>query len=543
MGFTGLTSGQYFSRAGGPNARSWWTTFVWRPDSLPGSGDQTLFHAEISASHSWEVFFDGDDGNLKMAIVEDGSAPDVYTLFAPAADTNYGFMLWHDHVGNQVKLFYTTDGSSWTGSVTHTCDQFVSDTALTLIQLGNVDAVPSQFDNWKIGGGKPSDADGLDEVPFLNLQHTYGTHYGTFKFANGALTTDSSGNGNTLTNNGTAVHAANTAMIEGDDPDPGYQAGGGLVIGSELSFVGEGFVGADDVVSGTQEITGAGNIASGAAFGTLVADKPHIDASAIASAEAFGTAVATLTLNPSAIASGEAHGTQALQQTVNPSGIASAQAFGTTALAQHINPSAIASGEVLGTPSLAQHVNPSGIASAEAHGTGTVELSGSTLNLDPVGITSAQAFGTPFVELDILIDPSGIASAAAFGTTSLAQHVNPSGIASGEAHGTQSLAQTVNPSGIAGAEAFGQIQLVRHVNPAGIASSEAFGTLKLDFTLSPAAIASLEAFGAPVVEEFFGTPFGRPPLGASIDDDNADVALTAASAGVTLSGSTGVQLR
>jgi len=141
--------------------------------------------------------------------------------------------------------------------------------------------------------------------------------------------------------------------------------------------------------------------------------------------------------------------------------------------------------------------------------TGTPDTPG-TQDLTPTGITSAEAFGTPVVTTgSVDISPSGIASTEAFGTAVLSQatFITPNGIASEEAFGTAALtpgAVIVTPSGIASAEAFGTAVITQGfvITPTGIASAEAFGTAAITtgaVNLSPTGIASEEAFGSHTV--------------------------------------------
>ena len=175
----------------------------------------------------------------------------------------------------------------------------------------------------------------------------------------------------------------------------------------------------------TQEITGAGTIASGESFGSPVVDRPHIDPSGIASGETFGAAIIVLTLDPVGVESGEAFGTATVgaQQTLNVVGIASLQAFGVPVVDRpHIDPVGIASQESFGVPEIDRVDEISGagnIPSSGAFGTPVIDQP----YLNPFSITSTEAFGLPSVDaggFDELIGVGAIESGEAFGEAELA---------------------------------------------------------------------------------------------------------------------------
>lgn len=66
-----------------------------------------------------------------------------------------------------------------------------------------------------------SDADAQSERLYYNAQNESGSIWAVYKLANGALTTDSSGNGKTLSSAGTPTFASDPSDILGDDPAGG----------------------------------------------------------------------------------------------------------------------------------------------------------------------------------------------------------------------------------------------------------------------------------------------------------------------------------
>ncbi|MDX1951507.1 MAG: LamG-like jellyroll fold domain-containing protein [Verrucomicrobiota bacterium] len=113
------------------------------------------------------------------------------------------------------------------------------------------------------------------------------------------------------------------------------------------------------------------------------------------------------------------------------------------------------------------------------------------------GIASGEAFGT--ATLNQQIQGSGIGSAEAFGTAALHQQLQCNGIASGEAFGIVTLNQQIQGSGIGSGEAFGTATLQQRIQCNGIGSGETFGGATIGFsqpqTIICSGIASGEAFG------------------------------------------------
>lgn len=263
-----------------------------------------------------------------------------------------------------------------------------------------------------------------------------------------------------------------------------YSLGGGAgaqtIIGAGNIASGEAF-GASTMAAGAVSILGAGNIGTAEAFGapTVSAGVTSIvGAGNIASAEAFGAA----TLTPGAVS------------ITGAGNIASGETFGAAIVSAGgsfiLAAGNIASGEAFGSATMAPgavSITAAGnIASAQAFGTGLVASGGSYI-LAAGNIASGEAFGAPAMAV-------GVRTITGVGN-----------IASGEVFGSAAM-QTVrvlSASGIASAEAFGLAGLqagVGVISGAGaIASAEAFGDLIArggqTFILSAGGIASAEAFG------------------------------------------------
>ena len=141
------------------------------------------------------------------------------------------------------------------------------------------------------------------------------------------------------------------------------------------------------------------------------------------------------------IASGEAFGSAAVGAAVAPAGIASAQAFGAAAIGAGITTTGIATSEAVGAPAVGAGIAPAGIATAQALGQPSVAAVIST-----TGIASAEAFGLPVVAPTGIV-ASGIPSAEAFGQPAIAARINTAGVASAEAFG-QPLVGAAPPASV-----------------------------------------------------------------------------------------------
>lgn len=293
------------------------------------------------------------------------------------------------------------------------------------------------------------------------------------------------------------------------------------------------------VFTGTGGVSGAGAIASAAAFGipqvtggvfrgdqgAIVETQnfPFFDAAeqafggipvdqapthqtitpyGIATLEAIGSATVSQAAGNAIsaagnIASGAVVSTSAkLTVNVKPTAIASGEALGTAArITLKILAAGIATGNAIGSATLTDlaHVLPSGIASAYASGTLKI-----TLFVLPTGIATAVAVGTP--KTILFAKPTGIGSGYASGSASLSNlaHVSPTGVATGYASGTALLVVKILPTGIAGAYASGTAALSVGpvtVSPSGIASGYASGSAKLNLRVVVTGIATGYASG------------------------------------------------
>jgi hypothetical protein len=291
-------------------------------------------------------------------------------------------------------------------------------------------------------------------------------------------------------------------------------------------------------------ISGAGNVATGEAFGTAVEGQTAAPGG-VASGEAFGTAVERQWIDVSAVASAETHGSHTVELAgpagdfIDPGGVASLEAFGAATEQQHVLASGIAGGELLGTATMRLTINASGVATAEAlgapvelqtitaSGVATGEAHGSSSLLRTIGATAiagGELFGSPALASAVLvtgiapgaafgnasmlpillIDPSGIASLGAFGATSLHAAIIANGITTGESIGTPRLELELRPSAVGSAEVFGSPQVVRliRIDANAIASGETAGAPTVELTdagIRPIGIATAEGFGAVTV--------------------------------------------
>ncbi|WP_162594129.1 hypothetical protein [Variovorax sp. PBL-E5] len=140
------------------------------------------------------------------------------------------------------------------------------------------------------------------------------------------------------------------------------------------------------------------------------------------------------------IASGEAFGAVVVGAGVAPAGIASAQAFGAPVISAGIAPAGIASAGAVGAPALGGGITAVGIASAQALGAPTVAAS-----VFAAGIASAEAFGAPVVG-GIGIFAAGIPSAEVFGQPAVAAVISAAGIVSEEGAGAPTVGTPAPPA-------------------------------------------------------------------------------------------------
>ena len=188
-------------------------------------------------------------------------------------------------------------------------------------------------------------------------------------------------------------------------------------------------------------------IDSNEAFGshTVARGSVVIGPTGISSSEAFGTAQITVAAQiisgAGAIATGAAYGTPVLSLRLLLTGMVSDLALGTLTTRIYVLPGGIATDEAFGSPEirLILAIQPSGLTSGFALGSLTVARG-------PVGITA-----------------TGIATGQACGSTALAMRVNSTGIASDEAFGTAKINRTLTATGIATSEAFGLAKLNRSI--------------------------------------------------------------------------------
>ncbi len=263
-----------------------------------------------------------------------------------------------------------------------------------------------------------------------------------------------------------------------------------------------------------QTISGAGNIATGEAFGNGHQAKLTVSsAGAIASGEALGT---TAKLNQTiagtgGIVSSEALGVPSLRypQTVSGAGgIASAEAPGSPKINQSIATAGnISSGEASGSPKINLSVAALSIPSGEVFGTPSLDLfitaAGAITSGEAIGAHTITQAGGP----QTISSAGGIASAEIFGAQAIELTISAAGdIASGEVFGAHSLAQTITGAGdIASGEASGLPRINMSVLALSIASGEMFGTSELDLFITAAgAITSGEEVGSPVVSQAGG---------------------------------------
>lgn len=187
-------------RAGGAAGVSPWSTY---------SG--TTYYAGFDIEDDKNVFAQGDQGAGHYATA---------TLFVADDDVWYFGALTFD--GVDVKLRYLTSGATDFQnfeSVAAGVSQPAWDLAgigVSAFAGGDGDIEVAALKVWD--GVAPPDSQLRGERLYRNPQSNLANVWGTYHLKSGALGTDSSGNGRTLTATGTPSFAADPVDILGDDP-------------------------------------------------------------------------------------------------------------------------------------------------------------------------------------------------------------------------------------------------------------------------------------------------------------------------------------
>jgi hypothetical protein len=127
-----------------------------------------------------------------------------------------------------IKTLVDGDSAFAAGNTTQrTAQSDVVSTDFVIAAITNAGSGPfaGTFANCKVWSGIViSDADALTEMEYRNVQTNGGSLWAHYKFLTGALGTDSSGNGRTLTQVATPTFSANepTAIL-GDDPGGSFE--------------------------------------------------------------------------------------------------------------------------------------------------------------------------------------------------------------------------------------------------------------------------------------------------------------------------------
>lgn len=186
-------------------------------DYETGGGAQTPDNAATHADGTWGYY----------AIVVSGGAWAAY---------------WYDDTGART----TIRASAWTGASTP-----------NYVAIGDTNTIfgtgaQGQYRYLRMWNAALSDADLEAEFAATSAVRTSDLR-GDWPLADSTDDSDSSGNGNTLTLSGTIGTSSEEPPI--GQVETGTS--GGLVVGSETSFVGEGFVGSIEAASGSYTLTAA----------------------------------------------------------------------------------------------------------------------------------------------------------------------------------------------------------------------------------------------------------------------------------------------
>lgn len=223
-----LNGSGWYERNDGPSDTGWtWSGWVYWPSV-------NTFDAV--------AFINNGAGAERRGLITDGGTPDLdpysdaaggfgTALFAPSATTWYFFMIRYtgeitpgSSADGVLRVGYIGDGQTNPSAFTATSEiTGLSNTAIDSIALGASDVTGSSAAIIRIGPNKfyssaLSDAAALDDYHYRNAQNA--SPWAVYHHASGALTTDSSGNGRTLTVDGTghAHNADEPTAILGDDP-------------------------------------------------------------------------------------------------------------------------------------------------------------------------------------------------------------------------------------------------------------------------------------------------------------------------------------
>lgn len=263
---------QWMGRASSPGGTFAMAAWI-RRDSVSGLREFFIFRSDGSGFTNWS----GIEHLNTTGIARDFHGSQGVGQGLLTEDAWYWIAIWYD--GTTYHFRRALDGAgAWAGTdqtLVAAADASVDDIALGAYFSSGGGAVARNISCalWKIwDGGHPTDAELLAERTdddFIVSTNAWGL----YKFESGALTTDSSGNSRTLTNNGTCTYTADdpTDLVRGGGAPEEAEAEDGVVFGdsstgtlaAEEVEVSDGVVFSEQFTIGLGEDTGPEGIIFG----------------------------------------------------------------------------------------------------------------------------------------------------------------------------------------------------------------------------------------------------------------------------------------
>jgi hypothetical protein len=220
----------YLTIAAGWNNRTSSATLWARRRGDPGLA-VAFWYMEYDFTNKWSVLTASNGDDVYAGATEDGGTHNTANvLTGMVTDTWYYFFWSRNDATDALTIKYLASGGSSFAATQSTTGEFTPDAAGTLLDIGDagsgVAIEMAAFKAWE--GVVISDANALTERSTLGITTNTGSKWANYQFANGALTTDSSGNGRSL-----SVGAGSPSFVA----DPSDISSGTTPTGTDSSTV------------------------------------------------------------------------------------------------------------------------------------------------------------------------------------------------------------------------------------------------------------------------------------------------------------------
>jgi hypothetical protein len=197
------------------------------------AGYQTIFSLNnVGAGEYTQILSQGTGDVINQYYTAGEGYNESASLVTMATDTWYFFAMSFD--GSNLKIRYVnTGGSTIANTITTAKGVNGSYDRLNFANNEFGDVFIGNMVSMKIWTTALSDADILAERQYRNPQTNLANVWATYQTKSGALSTDSSGNGRNLTENGTLSYVADPVDILGDDPVSGTPSSKTTINGSK----------------------------------------------------------------------------------------------------------------------------------------------------------------------------------------------------------------------------------------------------------------------------------------------------------------------